>query len=69
LLQLLKDDIYQSDWSLLEVNGTSSIVCFQWQTASRTSTIAVNYSGQPAHGTLQTPPREIDLEPWSYLIT
>ena len=68
LLQLLKDDIYQSDWKLLEVNGTSSIICFQWQTASRTSTIAVNYSAQPAHGTLQTPPREIDLEPWSYAI-
>jgi glycosidase len=84
LLQLLHDEIYQSEWTLLDVE--LPLICFAWQDGRGThSIIAVNYSPQPASGKAKLPPTAVpgaeanraapletylplDLPPWGYRV-
>jgi hypothetical protein len=84
LLQLLHDEIYQSEWTLLDVE--LPVICFAWQDKQGTlSIIAVNYSPRPASGKAKLPlpplpsaeanraaPLEtylpLDLPPWGYRV-
>ncbi|HWZ13211.1 MAG TPA: alpha-amylase family glycosyl hydrolase [Acidobacteriaceae bacterium] len=55
LLQLLRGEIYQSEWRLLDVE--SPLICFAWQNKQGTlSIIAVNYSPHPSSGKAKLPP-------------
>jgi glycosidase len=66
LLQLLRDEIYQSEWTLLDVESsgdTPPLICFAWQDMQGTlSIIAVNYSQQPASGKAKLPPVALPIE-------
>lgn len=58
LLQLSRDDVFQGDWSLLDVEHTSdakSILCFSWQKESVLALIAVNFALGLATGRAKIP--------------